>query len=199
MGRTMYDIARESIQYNTEFTIKGFIDDNIHALDCFENYPPLLDTISEYRPQDKDVFVCSIGGRLRKACIESLLSRGGKFQTVIHHTARILTNAFIGEGTVIGSFTTIGNDAKIGKYNMIQSYSIVGHDCIIGDFNRIDTHVTMVGGTELKDECDIHTNAVINHGVKCESGSIVAALSFVIRNVKAGTTVMGNPAKTFKL
>ena len=28
MGRTMYDMARESIGYGREFLIKGFIDDN---------------------------------------------------------------------------------------------------------------------------------------------------------------------------
>lgn len=39
MGRTMFDLARESVGYETEFIVKGFIDDNISALDDFLDIP----------------------------------------------------------------------------------------------------------------------------------------------------------------
>ena len=51
MGRTIFDVARESIGYGIEYTIKGFIDDNLSALDGFEDYPPMLGTISHYCPK----------------------------------------------------------------------------------------------------------------------------------------------------
>ena len=195
MGRTFYDIARESIGYGIEFTIKGFIDDNLQALDNFEGYPPILGKISEYQPQDDDVFVCSIGGASRKKCMEEIISRGGEFQTLIHKTARIGTNVKIGKGNLIAAFTSIGADAIVGDYNMIQSYTVIGHDVQIGNWNRIDTHVTCVGGTIVCNEADIYTSSVLNHGVVVEDNAHVGACSFVIRRVKAGTTVMGNPAK----
>ena len=66
MGRTMFDLAKESIGYGSEFQIVGFIDDNLDALSGFENYPPVLGTIKDYTPKDNDVFVCSIGGHSRK-------------------------------------------------------------------------------------------------------------------------------------
>lgn len=195
MGRTLYDMARESVGFGTEYEIKGFIDDNIAALDGFENYPPMLGTINGYQPKEDEVFVCSIGGGSRRKCMEEIIARGGSFLTMIHKTARIGTNVEIGEGTIVGAFTSIGADAKVGRYNLIQSYTVVGHDSRIGDWNRIDTHVTLVGGTIVEDEADIHTSAMINHKVVVESNSRVAACSFVIRRVKSGTTVMGNPAK----
>ena len=71
MGRTIYGIVKESVGYGTEFLIKGFIDDNLHALDGFPNYPPIIATVAEYKPQPDDVFVCSIGGPSRKMCIEN--------------------------------------------------------------------------------------------------------------------------------
>lgn len=195
MGRTLYDMAHESVGFGTEYEIKGFIDDNTAALDGFENYPPMLGTISGYQPKEDEVFVCSIGGGSRRKCMEEIIARGGSFLTMIHKTARIGTNVEIGEGTIVGAFTSIGADAKVGRYNLIQSYTVVGHDSRIGDWNRIDTHVTLVGGTIVEDEADIHTSAMINHKVVVESNSRVAACSFVIRRVKSGTTVMGNPAK----
>ena len=63
------------------------------------------------------------------------------------------------------------------------------------DWNRIDTHVTCVGGIRICNETDIYTSAVLNHGVVVEDCAHVGACSFVIRRVKAGTTVIGNPAR----
>lgn len=195
MGRTVYSNALESVGYGDAFEVKGFIDDDLNALDGFPNYPPVIGTISGYQPEADDVFVCSIGGTSRKPCMENIISRGGEFINVIHRTARLLTNVVIGKGNFIGADTVIGNDVVIGNYNMIQSYTIIGHDVRMGDFNRIDTRVTCVGGVVIEDEVNIHSSAVISHKVTVESKSRVAALSFVIKDVKTGTTVIGNPAK----
>lgn len=196
MGRTLYDMSRESIGYGDKFIVKGFIDDNLHALDGFANYPPILDRISTYLPQENDVFVCSIGGVARKRCMEELINRGAKFINLIHRTARIGTNVVLGEGNIVGAYTSIGADAKVGSYNLIQSYTVIGHDVCMGDWNRIDTHVTCVGGIQIGNETTIHTSVVINHKVIVEDKAHIGACSFVIRKVKSGTTVFGNPAKT---
>ena len=197
MGRTLFSNALESVGFGNKFVVKGFIDDNKNALNDYPNYPPIIDTIKDYAPQSDDVFVSSIGGASRRLCMEEIIRRGGEFMELIHKTARIYTNAKLGKGNFIGAYTVIGNDAIIGDYNMIQSYTVIGHDAIIGSWNRIDTHVTCVGGIVVEDEVNIHTSAVISHNVRVESGAHVGALSFVIKKVKAGTSVMGNPAKKF--
>lgn len=195
MGRTVYDNAKECIGYGDTFRIKGFIDDNLHVLDDFENYPKILGTISDYVPQKNDVFVSSIGGSSRRKCMEEIIKRGGEFFEIIHKTVHIGVNVKIGKGNYIGAYTIIGPDVIIGDYNMIQSFTVVGHDARIGSWNRIDTHVTCVGGVQVMDETTIHTAAVINHGVVVEPNAHVGACSFVIKRVKSGTTVCGNPAK----
>ena len=195
MGRTVYSNALESVGYGEKFVVKGFIDDNLQALDGFPNYPPIIDTIRDYQPQENDVFVSSMGGASRRPCMEEIIRRGGEFLGLIHQTTRLLTNVKLGKGNFIGAYTVIGNDVVIGDYNMIQSYTIIGHDAKVGNYNRIDTHVTCVGGVVIEDDVNIHTSAVISHNVVVETGAHVGALSFVIKKVKAGTTVMGNPAK----
>lgn len=199
MGRTIYSNALESVGYGEKFVVKGFIDDNLAALDVFENYPPIVGTIRDYQPQPDDVFVSSIGGASRRACMEEIIRRGGEFMELIHETARIYQNAKLGKGNFIGAFSVIGNDAVVGDYNMIQSYTVIGHDAHIGNWNRIDTHVTCVGGIVIEDEVNIHTGAVISHNVSVGTGAHVGALSFVIRKVKPGTTVCGNPAKKLEI
>ena len=194
-GRELYWTIQGSLGFGKDYDIKGFIDDDLNALDGYPNYPPIIGTIKNYQPQTDDVFVSSIGGAARRPCMEEIIARGGEFLQLVHKMARIYTNAQLGKGNFIGAYTVIGNDAVVGDYNMIQSYTVIGHDAHIGSWNRIDTHVTCVGGTIVEDDVNIHTGAVISHNVKVESGAHVGACSFVIKKVKAGTTVMGNPAK----
>lgn len=198
MGRTMYDLAKESIGYGSEYDVIGFIDDNLGALANFINYPPILGTIKDYIPSDNDVFVCSIGGHSRKACIENLLAKGADFISLIHNTARIGTNVKMGKGTLVGTYTTIAADAELGDFNFIQSLTIIGHDCRIGSWNRIDSQVMMVGGTSMGDNNMIHTGAMINHNVHIGDDCTIGACSFVTMNVESGSTLFAFPARRLK-
>ena len=196
MGRSLYCIAKNSKGYMVDFDIKGCLDDNLLSMEGFEGYPPMLDTISNYQPAEDDVFVCSIGNAATKEIICSeFAKKGATFISLIHKTAEIYETAVIGAGCVITEFACIGADCKVGNHALIQSYAAVGHDCLVGDFARIDTHVTCVGGTVIGKGATIHTGSVINHKVTVGENATVGALSFVIRSVKPGTTVCGNPAK----
>lgn len=198
MGRTIYDMACENDGHNKEFVIKGFIDDNIHSLDGFENYPPVVSTIREYKVQENDIFVCSIGGELRRECMELIISRGGEFMTMIHPSSRIGTNVKIGKGCYVGAYTIIAADAWIDDYNFIQSHVIVGHDVRLGKWNRVDSYTMFVGGVQVG-ECNmIHTHSMINHNVIVGNHTKIAACAFVISNVEDGATVFGNPARRLK-
>ena len=198
MGRTLFDMAHEAVGFNVDFKIKGFIDDSLDALNGFNGYPPIVGTIKDYVPADNDIFVCSIGGEIRKTCIETILEKGGEFITLVHSGARIGTNVKLGKGNYIGAFTTVAADAEIGDYNFIQSYTIIGHDVRMGSWNRIDSFVRLVGGTVIGNENMVHTGAVIGHNVTIGDRAHVGACSFVTMNVASDTTVFGNPARRLK-
>lgn len=196
MGRCVYCIAENSIGYGTEFTIKGFLDDNLKALDGFKGYKPVLSSIVDYQPEEDDVFVCSVGEVATKVRIcEDIKKKGGKFITLVHTNAVIGKNSKIGEGTIIDEGVHIDPDVIIGSDCLLQAQAIIGHDSVIGNYARIDTHSSLVGGTIVKDRATIYTHAMINHNVTVGEDAVVGACSFVIRSVKPGTTVFGVPAK----
>ena len=62
-------------------------------------------------------------------------------------------------------------------------------------YSRIDVQVLCVGGVIVGNYVTIHSGAVLNHKVVVEDNAVIGATSFVIRKVKQGTTVFGNPAR----
>lgn len=198
-SRDMYYVAKNSIGYMRDYDIKGFIvhkEEYINSLERYNDYPPMLGTIFDYKIQNDDVFICALGDvKTKREVCEFIKKRGGIFQTIIHKDAQLRNNVTIGAGCIIESHAHIGSDVKIGENSIIQAFACVAHDCEVGKYSRIDVRVLLTGRSKVGDNVTIHSNAVINQKIVVEDESTVAALSFVIRNVKAGTTVMGNPAK----
>lgn len=196
MGRCTYCIAEQSKGFGTEFQIKGFLDDNLKALDGLEGYKPVLSKISDYQIEPDDVFVCSIGEVQTKYKIcEGLKAKGARFYSLIHKDASIGKNTKIGEGTVIDESVHIDPDVVIGTDCLLQAQAIIGHDSVVGNYARIDTQCSLVGGTIVKDRATIYTHAMISHNVTIGEDSVIGACSFVIKNVKPGVSVFGVPAK----
>lgn len=196
MGRQVYFFAKSCNGYQKEYIIKGFLDDNPYSMDEFDTFPPLLGSINDYQIQKDDIFFNSIGDvKAKKICINKILNRGGEFITLIHPTATIPQGSKVGRGCMFSPRSGMGIESEVGDFCLVQDNAIIGHDVHIGNFARIDCNVVLIAGVKVDDEVCIHTSAVINHNVHIGQGATVGALSFVIRNVKPGTTVYGNPAK----
>ncbi|MEQ3162215.1 NeuD/PglB/VioB family sugar acetyltransferase [Parabacteroides goldsteinii] len=198
MGRSVYNTALQCCGCGKDYKIKGFIDDDLNALNQYVGYPPIVGKISDYCIHENEIFISALGNVIsKKKCIESLLERGAEFITLVHPTTLINCNAQLGKGCLVDSFSVIGADTTIGDFVVIGVGTVVGHDVEIGNWSRIDGNVTLVGGVKLGEEVCVHTGAIINHKVSLGDRSCVGAGSFVIRKVQAGTTVFGNPAKRF--
>lgn len=196
MGREVYDMALRSNGYGSEFTIKGFLDPNINALDAFPKYPNVISSEEDYQIEENDIFILSFGDiKLRKKVYDNMEKKGASFLTLIDKQAIVSPTAKIGEGSIIFENVHLGSYSFIGKNTLIQAQSIIGHDVMIGNHCRIDCETMFVGGVKVGNEVTVHTSAVINHNVILEDNSIVGACSFVIRKVKSGQTVFGVPAK----
>ena len=195
-GREVYSTALESIGYGEEFVVKGFLDDNVHALDMFEGYPPILDTVDNYQLAESDVFACAIGVvKTRRELSEKIMVKGGKFQTLIHQTAYIGKNAKVGEGCIILAGARIHCDVTVGKHVIVQPYSILGHDVQVGDWTLINALADCGGMSKVGEMVTLHTTSFILPQSEIEDGATVGAGSVVLRKVKAGMTVTGVPAK----
>lgn len=196
MGRQVLSFAKSCNEYGKEYDIKGFLDDNPHAMEGYDGFPPVLGTVDGYQIQPNDIFFNSIGDvAAKKDCINKILAKGGEFITLIHPTAIISEGSRVGRGCMFSARSGLGIESTVGDFCLIQDNAIIGHDVHVGNFCRIDCNVVLIAGVKLDDGVCVHTSSVINHNVHVGEEATVGALSFVIRNVKPGTTVQGNPAK----
>ncbi len=196
-GREVCNNAKNCYGYGDEWLVKGFLDDNLSALDGFDgDYASIFSTITEYEPQANDVFVCALGNpKPRRKCSEIILNRGGEFISLIDKRAMIAPTAKIGNGAIILPYAFVSVNTRIGVSAIIHPFCNLGHDVKVGDYCSIESHSFMGGFSQIGNDVQLHTRATLLPSAKVEDGATVGAGSVVIRKVKAGTTVFGVPAK----
>lgn len=195
-GREVCGLARQCSGYNTEYTIKGFLDDKLDALDGFENYPAIISSVENYEVQDNDVFVCALGSvQWKKHYVEIILSKGGQFINLIHPTVVFTSNVKLGNGIIVFMYSNISNDCVLDDFVTIQGFVAIGHDSKIGKWCHINAYSFTGGYAVLEEEVCLNTRSTVLPNIIVRKGATVGAASLVIKNVKENTTVFGVPAK----
>lgn len=195
-GREVYDLAKYSIGYGTEFIIKGFLDDNKEALKGFSGYPVILESVENYSIQENDTFICALGSiKWVDYYSKIIISKGGNFMNLIHKKAVLKQNVKLGNGIIIGQGSLISVDVAIGNFCQILSYCVLGHDVVVGNYCRIGEYVFIGGFTQIKDNVFVAVRSTLLDRIVVGSNSVIGVGSVVIQNVKENTSVFGVPAK----
>ncbi len=195
-GREVYSLARDCQDARNEFVVKGFLDDKSDALDGFDGYPPIIDSVERYVPSNNDVFICALGNpHWQKHYAEIILQKGGVFISLIHPSVFPGRNTIIGKGCIILKNAVLSCDISLHDFVTCQGLCILGHDVIVEDYCHIGSFSMLGGYSHIKSLTTLHPGSIILPHITVEDHCTVGAGAVVIRTVKSGTTVFGNPAK----
>ena len=187
-GREVYYMAKSIGKWN----IKGFIDDNLHALDGVNIALPIIGTIKDWMPSENELFALGVSNPQTKEAIVGIMkSKGAQFETLIAPHSRIIETTTIGEGCIISG--SVGDCVKIGNFVNIMG-SMIGQDSTIDDYSTT-TGYTNIVCAHLGKRVFVGSHAVVLNGKKVGDDAFICAGSICFSNVKAGTRVFGNPAK----
>lgn len=192
-GRETIYLAERINENNPQWNIKGFIDDNLSALDNVTCDYPIMGRIQDWMPTENEVFALGISSPgLKEKLSSALKARGAVFETLISPSAFISRHVAIGEGCVVLS-GSIGDCVRIGNFVHIAG-SMVGQDAIIGDYSTTTGFANIVSA-QLGKRVFVGSHVVIMNNRRIGDDAFICAGSIVFSHVKSNTKVFGNPAK----
>ena len=197
-GRSLMPIAREHMA--TSDTIY-FIDDAVTTEQQVNGYKAVNYSIFKAIESDKkNVLIAIANSNIRQKLAEKLTNDGINIWTVKSQSTVIMDNVIIGNGAALSPFVTIGANVIVGQCFHANLYSYVEHDCVIGDFVTFAPRVSCNGNVHIEDHAYIGTGAMLRQGTPDKpliigKGAIVGMGAVVTKDVPAGVTVVGNPAR----
>lgn len=173
-----FDDAWPGLQENGSWLVKG--DTNA-----------LMDALSDY-----DGVVVGIGNNaIRTNKQMQLINAGAAVVTIIHPDATVSPHAQVGSGSVVFAQAVVNACATVGAGVIVNTGSVVEHDCVVGDFSHISPNAVLAGGVRLQEQCWVGAGASVRQLLEVGKAAVVGMGSVVTKNVSAGVTVAGNPAK----
>ena len=202
-GREVASIIEVLNSIRPTYDLLGFLDDGsqYHEGMMIDGYPWLGSHYWILDHKDEVVCTCCIAEpKIKRRIQEELTEQGVTFETIIAYAGFgfVAPRTEIGPGCILYGGVTISVDCKIGAGVVMNQMVNIGHDCEIGDYTAIMPFTGISGNCRIGSEVKIGGHAFIVPGRKVGDSATIAAGSIVFSNVKAGTTVLGNPAKRMK-
>lgn len=193
LGRKVFVCLRR-LNTDGKWNIRGFIDDNEHALDGKKCDLGIIGKISDWNPTDDQVFVMGISDpHVKHVVADKLLARGAKFETIVSPDVIMGDYVEIGEGSVILTPYNVESGAEIGKFVTLLGATIA-LDGKLGDYSTAGGFANLTCANIGK-EVYIGSHAVVLSHVTVGDGAYIGVGSIVMKDVPEYTQVFGSPAR----
>ena len=177
-----------------------FIDDHMtaNAVNGCEVW-----TFDQFRASSADIHLACIAvadGKIRELLADKCLNAAIGIVEARAASVIEMDDVQIGPGACLSPFFTMTSNIRIGSFFHGNLYSYIEHDCVVGDFVTFAPGAQCNGNVHIGSHAYIGAGAIIRQGTSDNplmigDGATVGMGAVVVKNVPAGATVIGNPAR----
>jgi len=150
--------------------------------------------LEEARPGGLAVVV-GTGEVTRRPVTDRILAAGLELTTIVHPRAHVAATSTVGPGTIVAPGVVVGAVATIGAGVVLGRGALVGHHTHIGEFATLGPGANVAGNVRVGADVHVGMGAVVRDHVELGDGATVGMGAVVVRDVPAGVTVHGVPAR----
>jgi UDP-perosamine 4-acetyltransferase len=194
-GRVVLEILRAAGKYRAI----GFLDSDPSLAGTEVAGLPVFGPVNQMgklRHQKIKAAIVAIGdNRTRRSYARLLDDQGMELINAIHPSACISPSAKIGHNVVIAPGAIVTTEATIADSVILNTGCCVDHECEIGEAVHICPTAALAGRVRVGAGAFIGLGAKIIQCMSIGEDATIGAGAVVIRDVPAGATVVGVPAR----
>ncbi len=198
LGREVLDLAQRVDNWGSRWEQMFFVDDVVEEDTICGISVYSYEEIKEHEklsPKRAEFIIATGEPFFREKLFEKVKADGYSFATIVAPTCIISESTRIGQGCVIRDYCQISVDVEIEEGCYLQGSVHIGHDCRCKRHSVLSSMVHMAGGVVVGERAYLSPGTLVKNEISIGDDAIVGMGSVVLRNVKPGKIVRGNPAK----
>lgn len=121
-----------------------------------------------------------------------------RIASLVAPTAFVAKTATLGLGCVLYPGCFVGANARLGDRVFALANAVVNHDCVVGDRVCLATGAALAGSVQVGDDVYLGQSSTVRQKLRIGTGSLIGMGAVVVKDVEAGSVMVGNPAKRLR-
>ena len=201
LGREVLVLVQQLNAAGDGWELAGFYDDRTPATPTVAGLPYLGTAAALNAVAEPLAVALAVGSSAGRAAVVARLTNPQLWFPPLVHPAVALLPAqriALGAGCLVQQGCILTCDVTLGSFVLLNLGCTLGHDAVLENFCSLMPHANVGGGAHLGAGCYLGTNATVIHQVRLGAGTTLGAGAVAVRDLPAGITAVGVPARELR-